>query len=434
MVTVPVPPIPKDAAKDFHDQKIVIIGAGVAGLFAANTLKYLGVDDYVVLEASDRVGGRLKRTSNDPDSTGFQTPVPLDLGAEWIHAADERMVKDLLVFPHDAEKELLPEEFVKYQPSWTFASNGCSDQKSTNKVLQALYQETKWKRSTWWDWLNTHVYTHVQDKVRLNSAVQKIVYGTSSGSDGGGADSPPVTVRCQDGTEYKADKVICTIPLAVLKQGDAITTFDPPLPQPMRAAIDAIDMPPGCRILFRMKEKFYPDVTVPYSLWEMLWNGNDLMWIYDAFYGKDLESNSNNNDNQGEEHVLAFVVVGNKHAQLLGGLQGDDESIAKAALATIDQVYDGQGTKNYISHTVQNWTTEPYVLGAYSLPESLGDLTGQLTGLGSGTHRRALGKTLDDQILFAGEHTSLNYFSLVPGAALEGRRAAVEAVSGVILK
>jgi monoamine oxidase len=64
---------------------------------------------------------------------------------------------------------------------------------------------------------------------------------------------------------------------------------------------------------------------------------------------------------------------------------------------------------------VQNWTKEPYILGAYSFP-------------GSARHRKELARSVGGgRLIFAGEHTSA-FYSLVPGAALEGRRAAMEAV------
>src|SRR4051794_22336197 len=48
--------------------RIVIIGAGPTGLGAAHRLRELGVDDYVVLEASDRVGGL---ATSFTDQAGF---------------------------------------------------------------------------------------------------------------------------------------------------------------------------------------------------------------------------------------------------------------------------------------------------------------------------------------------------------------------------
>lgn len=39
--------------------KIVIVGAGIAGLTAAHTLRKNGFSEVVVLEGSDRIGGRI---------------------------------------------------------------------------------------------------------------------------------------------------------------------------------------------------------------------------------------------------------------------------------------------------------------------------------------------------------------------------------------
>jgi monoamine oxidase len=64
--------------KDESD--VIVIGAGVAGLTAAGMLRDAGVH-CVVLEARDRVGGRVY-TIRDA-----RAPVPLELGAEFIHGA-----------------------------------------------------------------------------------------------------------------------------------------------------------------------------------------------------------------------------------------------------------------------------------------------------------------------------------------------------------
>lgn len=56
--------------------RVLVVGAGVAGLTAARGLRRAG-HEVIVLEARDRVGGRV----NTDRSTG----VALDLGASWIH-------------------------------------------------------------------------------------------------------------------------------------------------------------------------------------------------------------------------------------------------------------------------------------------------------------------------------------------------------------
>jgi len=78
------------AAEDFDDgrtdvpggvaapvERVLVVGAGVAGLTAANALTHAGVE-CVVLEARDRIGGRLHTV----DVGGS----PVDLGGSW--AAD----------------------------------------------------------------------------------------------------------------------------------------------------------------------------------------------------------------------------------------------------------------------------------------------------------------------------------------------------------
>jgi monoamine oxidase len=63
------------------DINVAIIGAGAAGLGAANALKHSGLS-FVVLEARDRVGGRAHTIAAAPG-------IIFDLGCGWLHSADE---------------------------------------------------------------------------------------------------------------------------------------------------------------------------------------------------------------------------------------------------------------------------------------------------------------------------------------------------------
>jgi hypothetical protein len=49
-----------------------------------------------------------------------------------------------------------------------------------------------------------------------------------------------VVVRCANGAEFRADRVLVTIPHAVLKHQPPALVFTPPLPPPMRAAIEHV--------------------------------------------------------------------------------------------------------------------------------------------------------------------------------------------------
>lgn len=43
--------------------KIVIIGAGAAGIAAASRLLQKGVNNFIILEATNRIGGRIRTVS-----------------------------------------------------------------------------------------------------------------------------------------------------------------------------------------------------------------------------------------------------------------------------------------------------------------------------------------------------------------------------------
>jgi len=60
-----------------HQYKVIIIGAGAAGLAAAQDLSQHGMKDLLVIEARDRIGGRVWTVSPWGAAT--------DLGASWIH-------------------------------------------------------------------------------------------------------------------------------------------------------------------------------------------------------------------------------------------------------------------------------------------------------------------------------------------------------------
>jgi len=68
-------------------KRVLVVGAGVAGLTAANALTHAGVE-CVVLEARDRIGGRLHTV----DVGGS----PVDLGGSWIHMPDGNRSSALL--------------------------------------------------------------------------------------------------------------------------------------------------------------------------------------------------------------------------------------------------------------------------------------------------------------------------------------------------
>jgi monoamine oxidase len=71
-----------------QEQRVVIVGAGVAGLVAARELSNAGMD-VQLLEASERMGGRVHTLRER------EWPVPIELGPEFVHG-DPKALKRLL--------------------------------------------------------------------------------------------------------------------------------------------------------------------------------------------------------------------------------------------------------------------------------------------------------------------------------------------------
>ena len=58
--------------------EVLVLGAGISGVAAARTLEVNGISDFLVLEANDRIGGRIR----EYDGTS------IELGANWISGLD----------------------------------------------------------------------------------------------------------------------------------------------------------------------------------------------------------------------------------------------------------------------------------------------------------------------------------------------------------
>ena len=68
-------------------KKVIVIGAGISGLSAANLLSKHGAN-VLVIEAKDYIGGRIK--------TDWSLGAPFEFGAGWIHGpSNSNPIKNL---------------------------------------------------------------------------------------------------------------------------------------------------------------------------------------------------------------------------------------------------------------------------------------------------------------------------------------------------
>lgn len=63
--------------------KVAILGAGVAGITAAQTLHNASITDFLILDANPYVGGRMANTQFGINPL-TKKPYTIELGANWI--------------------------------------------------------------------------------------------------------------------------------------------------------------------------------------------------------------------------------------------------------------------------------------------------------------------------------------------------------------
>ena len=110
-------------------KQILVIGAGLAGLAAARECQRLG-HQVTVLEARDRIGGRINTSKVWPD-------LPLDLGASWIHGVEGNPLTKLA--DHIKAKRWL----TSYQRTATYHSQGHLLTSAEETVLDSMQHKVQ---------------------------------------------------------------------------------------------------------------------------------------------------------------------------------------------------------------------------------------------------------------------------------------------------
>ena len=358
------------------DGHVVIVGAGPAGLAAAKVMAQNGVR-YTVLEATERLGGRLKKDTTLAD-------FPIDLGAEWIHS-NPVVLNRMKGKPGDeVEEDLIP---YRLESSSTW--DGEELRPLTDRFMNRYYEfmpESKFKHSTWYDFVMNNIGDEVADNVIHKSVVSRVDWTGET-----------VVVATTDGQRHTAEKVILAVPVGVLQKG--AIEFNPPLDMDRAEALKRIEFLTGFKMFLRFEECFYPNVVtckVP--------SGEKA--FYDVAYKKEASS-----------HVVALLVQGevaNNYFEL-----GSKEAMVRAALDELDVMFDGEASKQYTGEwRLENWGQAPHIEGTWTTAyrERSRDL-------------EIIRRPLEDKVFFAGEIFDMHRQMGVPGAVLSGFDAAHAALT-----
>lgn len=401
--------------------RVIVVGAGAAGLYAAKNLKEHGAE-VIVLEASDHIGGRIRKLEGFAD-------FGIDLGAEWMHgqnALSKSLAQEsgFSLFEDNAESKywvgnsllnnlpnspvhqlqrILEGEVSYGGPDISLRAHATQLGLPANHdgLLEALASEfgtrssllsmkytplefEKWSSGdrdfkcsrTQFDFLNEVVAASVVDEIVTNAPVTSINYSGST-----------VSITTDNGTVYEADRVLVTVSLGVLKAG--LIDFYPALPAEKLDAIQTVGIDAGMKVFLKFSQNFWDRFSIT--------GASVCPAYYDAGLGK-----------SGLDNVLAAFLMGEK-AEYLSAL---GQAAIPELLAELDGMFNGQASATFQEGRIMDWGKEPFVRGAYSF-----------SSLGIGNKRQHLSTSVNDRLFFAGEATHTEgHFQTVHGALETGER------------
>ena len=294
-------------------KRVLIIGAGAAGLTAGHRLQRVGIT-VQIFDARPMIGGRIA------ELTGF-ADVPLDIGAEWIHGP-----KNLL--NRIADQRDLNIQTIDYRPQTYQSWNGSKLRK--HRAADFDEAEHKFHHITWHRFFADYIARDLN--IQLNAQIRAI-----------DRDRQGVSVTLADGRRFDGDRVLVTVPLSVLQRG--IITFPTALPKDLHQ----ITFGQGFKIFLKFKKRFYPDILIASPLRDFLADSWTEKTYYDAAFGKNSA-----------DHILGLFYASQTPIPA-------DQPRLETVLAQLDQIYDGAATREFLGGFVQNWTNQPHIWGSYSM-------------------------------------------------------------------
>lgn len=426
----------------------VVVGAGVAGLTTARLLQQAG-RRVVVLEARDRIGGRVVTDRSD----GFTT----DLGASWIHGVDGspiaaaarafgmRMIeftvggfqvdgRPIAYFGPDGRRLSAAEAaaFAADVHAVDDALPGIIEQSAlrdtyrdateralaaqqwgverTQRVREFLQHRTEEQYGVWIDDLAARGLdddTIDGDEVVFPGGYDVLTARLADGLDvrlghvAARVDWGPDGVRvASDRGSFDAASTVFTVPVGVLQSGTV--SFDPPLPDTVANALAGLRMNAFEKIVLRFPERFWGD-----RFYAIRQQGESGVWWHSWY---DLTSM------HGHPTLLTFAAgPAAEHTRTW-----TDAEIAESVIAALGRLFDDVPAPSAVH--VTRWQDDPYSRGSYAY----------LVPGGSPRDHDDLATPIGGVLHLAGEATWTDDPATVTAAMCSGRRAA-ERITGVEL-
>ena len=428
----------------------VVIGAGAAGLAAARKLSDAGAS-VVVLEARDRIGGRIHTIRDE------RTPIPIELGAEFVHGSAPEIVEiahnaRLAVCDIRGERwsaiggRLAPLDDDDFWSDLERVMSRLDAERSPDRSFQDFLDTkpggrtlTRHRRlaSEFVEGFHAADLTLVSERAladgglpddedeqrqaRILDGYDRVPAALASGLIGVRLSHVAQTIAWEPGavevrcaapggaSTISARAAVITVPLGVLQQtsGPAAVTFTPDV-EDARRAVNQLAMGTVARVVLLFREPFWEARSVQRKT-----GGRSLAGL--SF----LHSS--------DEDIPTWWTAGPVRAATLVGWAGGPkatrlisrgrEEVEGRAIASLGRLF-GMRRRHVESLVEQcwfhDWRGDPYSLGAYSY-----------TLVGGSTAAKRLARPVADTLFFAGEAAdSEGRTGTVHGAMATGYRAA----------
>ncbi|KAL2841413.1 hypothetical protein BJY01DRAFT_257019 [Aspergillus pseudoustus] len=438
---------------------VAILGGGMAGVTAAQTLANASITDFLLLEYQDRLGGRVMHTDFGQDPSG--EPYVVEFGANWIQGLGSETTENPVWAL--AKKHNISNTVSDYDSILTYNETGYVDYSAVldeyavarhraslhaGEILTDNLQDMTarsglalagWRPRRndmaaqaveWWNWdwegasapeTSSFVFGVAAENLTFNQfgSQNNLVVDPRGYSSiiTGEADTflmpndprlrlntqvtsiehseHGVVIHTADGSCVSAAYAIATFSLGVL-QNHAVS-FDPALPDWKRTAIEKFNMGTYTKIFMQFPETFWPAEEAEYFLYA---SPTTRGW-YPVFQSMDKEGFLPGS------HVL-FVTVVESHAYRVE-LQSESQTQAEI-MAVLREMFPDRTVPDPVAFTYPRWTQEPWAYGSYS---------NWPAGTTLEMHQNLRANV--GRLWFAGEATSAQYFGFLHGALFEGR-------------
>ncbi|XP_014645588.1 PREDICTED: spermine oxidase isoform X2 [Ceratotherium simum simum] len=384
--------------------RVVVIGAGLAGLAAAKALLEQGFTDVTVLEASSRIGGRVQSVK-----LGHAT---FELGATWIHGSHGNPIY------HLAEANGLLEETTDGERSVgrisRYSKNGvaCYLTNRGRRIPKDVVEE--------FSDLYNEVYNLTQEFFRHGKPVN-----AESQNSVGVFTREEVRNRIRDDPDDpEATK---RLKLAMIQQylkRQHASFFRPGLPVEKVAAIYRLGIGTTDKIFLEFEEPFWgPECNSLQFVWEDEAESRTLTYPPELWYRKICGFDVLYPPER-YGHVLSGWICGE---EALVMEKCDDEAVAEICTEMLRQFTGNPNIPKPRRILRSAWGSDPYFRGSYSYTQ-VGSSGADVEKLAKPLPYTESSKAAPMQVLFSGEATHRKYYSTTHGALLSGQREAARLI------